>query len=90
MNRFVHLEDRRGYMDYTYRLLAVDDETDILRTNRKYLEARGYQVDSAVCASEALELLRKQKYDCILLDVLLPDMNGFEPVSYTHLTLPTN
>lgn len=65
-------------MDYTYRLLAVDDETDILRTNRKYLEARGYQVDSAVCASEALELLRKQKYDCILLDVLLPDMNGFE------------
>ena len=65
-------------MDYTYRLLAVDDETDILRTNRKYLEARGYQVDSAVCASEALELLRKQKHDCILLDVLLPDMNGFE------------
>ena len=49
-------------MDYTYRLLAVDDETDILRTNRKYLEARGYQVDSAVCVSEALELLRKQKY----------------------------
>lgn len=62
---------------YSYRLLAVDDEPDILRTNRRYLEARGYRVDTAVCASEALELLRKQNYDCILLDVLLPDMNGF-------------
>lgn len=64
-------------MDYSYRLLAVDDEPDILRTNRRYLEARGYQVDSAVCAQDALDLLKKQSYDCILLDVLLPDMNGF-------------
>lgn len=64
-------------MDCSYRLLAVDDEPDILRTNRRYLEARGYQVDSAACAQEALELLKKQSYDCILLDVLLPDMNGF-------------
>ncbi|MBS6645058.1 MAG: response regulator transcription factor [Clostridiaceae bacterium] len=65
-------------MDYSYRLLAVDDEVDILRTNRRYLEARGYQVDSAVTASEALELLKRYTYDCILLDVLLPDMNGFK------------
>lgn len=64
-------------MDYPYRILAVDDEPDILRTNRRYLELRGYQVDSAACASEALELLKKRNYDCILLDVLLPDMNGF-------------
>lgn len=64
-------------MDDSYRLLAVDDEPDILRTNRRYLEARGYQVDTADCAAAALELLKKQSYDCILLDVLLPDMNGF-------------
>lgn len=64
-------------MNDFYRLLAVEDEQDILRTNRRYLEARGYKVDSAACGSEALELLRKQTYDCILLDVLLPDMNGF-------------
>lgn len=64
-------------MDYSYRLLAVDDEPDILRTNRRYLEARGYQVDTAYCAAEALALLGQHSYDCILLDVLLPDMNGF-------------
>ena len=64
-------------MDYAYRILAVDDEPDILRTNRRYLEAQGYQVDTAACASDALEYLKKQNYDAILLDVLLPDRNGF-------------
>lgn len=64
-------------MDNSFRLLAVDDEPDILRTNQRYLEARGYQVDTAVCAADALALLKEQNYDCILLDVLLPDMNGF-------------
>ena len=65
-------------MEHSYRLLAVDDEPDILRTNRRYLEARGYQVDTAVCAADALKRLGRQGYDCILLDVLLPDMNGYK------------
>ncbi|WP_125140345.1 response regulator transcription factor [Clostridium transplantifaecale] len=65
-------------MEHIYRLLAVDDEPDILRTNQKYLESRGYRVDTAACAKDGLELLRRYSYDCILLDVLLPDLNGFE------------
>ena len=65
-------------MEHTYWVLAVDDEPDILRTNQKYLEARGYKVDTAACAMDGLTLLRKHSYDCILLDVLLPDLNGFE------------
>ncbi len=47
-------------MEHSYRLLAVDDEPDILRTNRRYLEARGYQVDTAVCAADALKRLGRQ------------------------------
>lgn len=65
-------------MEYTYRLLSVDDEPEILRTNQKYLEARGYQVDTATSARAALDLLRQNNYDCILLEVLLPDLIGFE------------
>lgn len=64
-------------MDQVYRLLAVDDQLDILRTNRKYLESKGYEVHIARCAEEALEKLRNNSYDCILLDVLLPDIDGF-------------
>ncbi|MDO4275536.1 MAG: response regulator transcription factor [Eubacteriales bacterium] len=64
-------------MEQSYCLLTVDDESDIQRTNRKYLEAQGYKVDTAVCAEEALDMLRQNRYDCILLDVLMPDMDGF-------------
>ena len=65
-------------MEQTYWLLAVDDEPDILRTNRKNLESRGYKVDTAICTMDGLKLLRQRSYDCILLDILLPDLNGFE------------
>lgn len=41
-------------MEQTYWLLAVDDEPDILRTNRKYLEARGYKVDTVMASVLAL------------------------------------
>lgn len=64
-------------MEKSYRLLAVDDDHDILRTNKIYLESRGYQVDTADDGAAALTLLRQFRYDCVLLDVLLPDLNGF-------------
>lgn len=64
-------------MENRYRLLAVDDDHDILRTNKIYLESRGYWVDTAENGAAALALLRENHYDCILLDVLLPDLNGF-------------
>lgn len=64
-------------MDHAYRLLAVDDEPEIQRTNRRYLEARGYRIDTAACGKEALALLKRYNYDGILLDVMLPDVNGF-------------
>lgn len=64
-------------MENRYSLLAVDDDADILRTNKIYLEARGYQVDTAENGVDALTLLRENQYDCVLLDVLLPDLNGF-------------
>ena len=80
---FLSLSDLREAYDLTKSeglkvMLLIDDEPDILRTNRRYLEARGYQVDTAVCAADALKRLGRQGYDCILLDVLLPDMNGYK------------
>lgn len=67
-----------GIMDNIYRLLVVDDDPDILFTNKKYLSQKGYVVDVAYNSEEALFLINRNEYACILLDVLLPEMSGFE------------
>lgn len=59
-------------------ILAVDDETDILRLLRYNLVNAGYVLLEAEDGPEALELARKSSPDLILLDVMLPNMDGNE------------
>lgn len=58
------------------RLLVVDDERSIRVTFRDTLSKHGYEVDVAADAEEALRLLAQQTYDTVLLDIVLPRMNG--------------
>ncbi|MFV0527809.1 MAG: response regulator transcription factor [Lachnospiraceae bacterium] len=60
------------------RVLLVDDEKLIVKGIRFSLEQDGMDVDSAYDGEEALELARKNKYDIILLDLMLPKLNGLE------------
>jgi len=60
-----------------YKLLLIDDNEDIQYANREYLVEKGYAADTAFTGAEAVTLLNTRTYDCILLDVLLPDFNGF-------------
>lgn len=60
------------------RVLVVDDEKLIVKGIRFSLEQDGMEVDCAYDGEEALELAKNNKYDMILLDVMLPKMNGFE------------
>ncbi|MCI0606462.1 response regulator [bacterium] len=60
-----------------YLVEIVDDDLDILRLFRMYLEEEGFRVITAETASNGLLLARKLHPDAILLDVLLPDQNGF-------------
>jgi len=57
-------------------ILLVDDERDILSVVLSRLENSGYKVLTAVDAEEALVLLQKQAPDLILLDLILPKMQG--------------
>ncbi|WKZ33054.1 MAG: response regulator transcription factor [Thermodesulfobacteriota bacterium] len=59
-------------------ILAVDDETDILKLLRYNLSNAGYGFLEAEDGPEALELSRKSSPDLILLDVMLPNMDGNE------------
>jgi DNA-binding response OmpR family regulator len=58
------------------KALVVDDEPHIVELLKECLEGEGYQVDGAVTASQALELIRHTSYDFMILDIMLPDMDG--------------
>lgn len=60
------------------KILLIDDEKDVLLSNQKFLTEKGMHVHIAQNALEAIKLLRKNKYDCIILDVLLEETSGFE------------
>ena len=60
------------------RILVVDDEKLIVKGIRFSLEQDGMEVDVAFDGEEALEYAKSNAYDLILLDVMLPKLNGFE------------
>jgi DNA-binding response OmpR family regulator len=58
------------------RLLVVEDDPGIARALRTGFSARGYAVDTAGRAEEAAELCGERAYDCVVLDLGLPDADG--------------
>lgn len=60
------------------KILLVEDEEHLLKTIRLNLELEKYAVTNAVTGFEALKEFRKGDFDLIILDVMLPEMNGFD------------
>jgi len=60
------------------KILAIDDEEDILELLRFNLTKEGYQVRSASTGEEALSLARSERPDLVLLDLMLPGIDGLE------------
>ena len=60
------------------RILVVDDEPQIRRVMRSALTAEGYEVHDARTGEQALESVRTQRFDLILLDINMPGMGGLE------------
>ena len=59
-------------------ILVVDDELEFLKMIRMRLEANGYEVLTAINGNEALDKVRKYKLSAVLLDILMPGMDGLE------------
>ncbi|HVV38209.1 MAG TPA: response regulator transcription factor [Acidimicrobiales bacterium] len=59
-------------------ILLVDDDPDIRSQTRHLLEDEGYDVDVAANGEQALAVFASRAYGCVLLDVMLPDFDGFE------------
>lgn len=60
------------------KILLVDDEHDLVETVTFRLEANGYKVIPAYDGQEALDKARKEKPDLIILDLMLPKMDGYK------------
>ena len=60
------------------KILIVDDEVDLIKTVSFRLEAAGYEIISAYDGQQALELARSQNPDLIILDLMLPKMDGYK------------
>ena len=64
-------------MAMSERILVVDDDKEITRLLRSYLEQAGYSVLVANDGGTALHALRRERPDLLLLDLMLPDKDGW-------------
>lgn len=61
-----------------YKVMLIDDEESLQRAMRELLEAHGYAFCGATNGEEGMEMLSKEHPDLLLLDVMLPGINGFD------------
>lgn len=68
------------------RVLVVDDDPDALDLAVAMLEDSGYEIETATNGREALDAIARQRPDAIILDLMLPEMDGFEVVHRMSLS----
>lgn len=64
------------------KVLLVDDEDDFLKTLTQRLEVRGLKVTGATRGEEAVEIVDKQEFDAIVIDLAMPGMDGLETLKH--------
>lgn len=60
-----------------YRILVVDDEERIRQIIKKYAVFEGYEIEEASDGMEAIKICRKKEFDIIILDIMMPELDGF-------------
>ena len=64
-----------------YKILVCDDEKDIVSALKIYLSAENYEVTEAGNGKEAVELVKKQEFHLIILDIMMPVMDGISALN---------
>lgn len=62
------------------KILICDDEQKIIDVLKEYCEFNGYQVVTAHNGEEALLKVQKENFDCIIMDIMMPVMNGYDAI----------
>lgn len=63
------------------KVLLVDDESDFLEVMSERMKTRGLDVSTSSSAKEALKLTQDENYDAVVLDLMMPEMDGIEALS---------
>lgn len=66
------------------RILLVDDEPFILSMMRSFLDENKFEISTASCGNEAIAMIRKQPYDCVVSDVRMPNGTGFQLLGWVR------
>lgn len=74
----VHYPEQLYNQIMAKKILVIDDEPQIVEICSDYIKAAGYEVVSAANGSEGLLKARQEKPDLIVLDIMMPEMDGFE------------
>ena len=70
------------------RILIVDDEPQIRDMLREWLTRSGYDVTDAPDGKQAIEILRKESFDVVVADILMPEKDGLEVIMYLQRESP--
>ena len=68
-----------------YNILICDDERDIVSALRIYLSAEGYRIFEAHTGKEALDIVAGHEIHLILMDIMMPEMDGISALSLIHI-----
>ncbi|HEY5313674.1 MAG TPA: response regulator, partial [Pirellulales bacterium] len=72
------------------RLLTIDDSLTYQQYLVAELEQEGYQIEKAMCGAEGLEKLLREPFDCALVDLVMPEMNGIEVCRQVRARRPSD
>jgi DNA-binding response OmpR family regulator len=70
------------------KILIVDDEKDFLDIMAERLDARGMEVSATNSAENALKMVQKESYDAVIMDLMMPEMDGFKALKLFKETKP--
>ena len=68
------------------KILIVDDEANIRDLIKKYAQFENYATDEAVSGMDAIEKVKKNNYDLIIMDVMMPELDGFSAIKEIRKT----
>ena len=72
--RMIHMKNKKN--KEKDKILLVDDDPHILKTNNDILESEGYLVTTAVCGEDAIEKMEKADFDLVITDLIMGEVNG--------------